>query len=202
MAGFQPFHLSKIPLISGKIIKFPDWRNFSSISCASGNPVWSPDGVTAEKKFYCRGNQSWKESWQKNVCLFKTRLHDVIMTLWGCSHVATMTVVNTNNTLHSCLWKCSHGVITISFPDGLHRYQWVCSHKKQFYCNGCHTMWMGLNGHGLIRQNWNGTGTGIRKNGSLYISLNTSNCNLCGDVTGTILWHCISPSPGPGPVPT
>ena len=31
--------------------------------------------------------------------------------------------------------------------------------------------------NGRIRQNLNGTGTGTRKNGSLYIMFNTSHCN-------------------------
>ena len=43
--------------------------------------------------------------------------------------------------------------------------------------------------YGLIRQSLNGTGTGTGigtgRNGSLDIMLNTSHCNLCGNLNGT-----------------
>ena len=44
----------------------------------------------------------------------------------------------------------------------------------------CHTK---ING--LIRQSLNRTGNGTRQNGSLYIMLNNSHCNLCGNLNGT-----------------
>ena len=145
-----------------------------------------------------------------NLYLFLT----VQGTLWWL--IQTELEWNRKNGLHDIMLNLSHctwtgnGTRNGSMTNGLPRHFCALPHEKNnlnVYHSHSHCQCehfsvllfpiqvpvpfnLCLN-NGLIRQSLSGTetgtGTGTEKNGSLYIMLNTSHCNLCGNLTRTYM---------------